>query len=85
MFGTTGLGTTEAKRLQCCAETSLFYLEQADEQEMNGLWEKEKPPERLYRPRHKSYKAAGGFLSSMSSSSVVPPAGQQSSKHLVTQ
>ncbi|XP_037402743.1 voltage-dependent R-type calcium channel subunit alpha-1E isoform X2 [Pygocentrus nattereri] len=30
----------------------------ADEQEMNGLWEEEKPPERLYRPRHKSYKAA---------------------------
>ncbi|MCJ8731267.1 hypothetical protein PDJAM_G00197620 [Pangasius djambal] len=30
----------------------------ADEQEMDGLWEEEQPPERLYRPRHKSYKAA---------------------------
>lgn len=35
-------------------------VEQADEQEMDGLWEEEQPPERLYRPRHKSYKAAGG-------------------------
>ncbi|TSR16031.1 Voltage-dependent R-type calcium channel subunit alpha-1E [Bagarius yarrelli] len=31
---------------------------QADEQETDGLWEEEQPPERFYRPRHKSYKAA---------------------------
>lgn len=30
----------------------------ADER-LNGLWQEEKSPERLYRPRHKSYKAAG--------------------------
>ncbi|XP_024129220.1 voltage-dependent R-type calcium channel subunit alpha-1E isoform X3 [Oryzias melastigma] len=29
----------------------------ADER-LNGLWEEEKSPERVYRPRHKSYKAA---------------------------
>ncbi|XP_023820726.1 voltage-dependent R-type calcium channel subunit alpha-1E isoform X4 [Oryzias latipes] len=29
----------------------------ADER-LNGLWQEEKSPERLYRPRHKSYKAA---------------------------
>lgn len=39
----------------CCA------VEQVDEQEMGGSWEEEQPPERLYRPRHKSYKAAGGL------------------------
>uniref|UniRef100_A0A3B3BJS1 Calcium channel, voltage-dependent, R type, alpha 1E subunit b n=1 Tax=Oryzias melastigma TaxID=30732 RepID=A0A3B3BJS1_ORYME len=32
----------------------------ADER-LNGLWEEEKSPERVYRPRHKSYKAAGWF------------------------
>lgn len=26
---------------------------------VNGLWQEEKSPERVYRPRHKSYKAAG--------------------------
>lgn len=30
------------------------------DQRVNGLWEEEeKSPERIYRPRHKSYKAAG--------------------------
>lgn len=29
------------------------------DQRVNGLWEEEKSPERFYRPRHKSYKAAG--------------------------
>ncbi|KAI5627196.1 voltage-dependent R-type calcium channel subunit alpha-1E isoform X2 [Silurus asotus] len=33
----------------------------ADEQETDGLWEEEQPPERLYRPRHKSYKAAVSY------------------------
>ncbi|XP_076000695.1 voltage-dependent R-type calcium channel subunit alpha-1E [Genypterus blacodes] len=28
------------------------------DQHVNGLWEEEKSPERVYRPRHKSYKAA---------------------------
>uniref|UniRef100_A0A3B3VDL6 Calcium voltage-gated channel subunit alpha1 E n=1 Tax=Poecilia latipinna TaxID=48699 RepID=A0A3B3VDL6_9TELE len=28
------------------------------DQRVNGLWEEEKSPERVYRPRHKSYKAA---------------------------
>ncbi|KAF0046876.1 hypothetical protein F2P81_000509 [Scophthalmus maximus] len=28
------------------------------DQRVNGLWEDEKSPERVYRPRHKSYKAA---------------------------
>ncbi|CAB1448514.1 unnamed protein product [Pleuronectes platessa] len=28
------------------------------DQRVNGLWQDEKSPERLYRPRHKSYKAA---------------------------
>ncbi|XP_067331062.1 voltage-dependent R-type calcium channel subunit alpha-1E isoform X3 [Channa argus] len=28
------------------------------DQRVNGLWQEEKSPERLYRPRHKSYKAA---------------------------
>ncbi|XP_032387144.1 voltage-dependent R-type calcium channel subunit alpha-1E isoform X2 [Etheostoma spectabile] len=28
------------------------------DQQVNGLWQEEKSPERLYRPRHKSYKAA---------------------------
>ncbi|XP_029686834.1 voltage-dependent R-type calcium channel subunit alpha-1E-like isoform X4 [Takifugu rubripes] len=28
------------------------------DQRVNGLWEEEKSPERFYRPRHKSYKAA---------------------------
>ncbi|KAM9500375.1 voltage-dependent R-type calcium channel subunit alpha-1E-like isoform 2-T2 [Clarias gariepinus] len=36
-------------------------VEQADEQEMDGSGEEEKPPERLYRPRHKSYKAAVSY------------------------
>nr|XP_020451530.1 voltage-dependent R-type calcium channel subunit alpha-1E-like [Monopterus albus] len=30
----------------------------AGEQQVNGLWQEEKSPERVYRPRHKSYKAA---------------------------
>lgn len=29
------------------------------DQRVNGLWQEEKSPERVYRPRHKSYKAAG--------------------------
>lgn len=29
------------------------------DQRANGLWQEEKSPERVYRPRHKSYKAAG--------------------------
>lgn len=29
------------------------------DERVNGVWEEEKSPERLYRPRHKSYKAAG--------------------------
>lgn len=29
------------------------------DQRANGLWQEEKSPERIYRPRHKSYKAAG--------------------------
>lgn len=29
------------------------------DQRVNGLWEEEKSPERIYRPRHRSYKAAG--------------------------
>ena len=29
------------------------------DQRVNGLWQEEKSPERIYRPRHKSYKAAG--------------------------
>uniref|UniRef100_A0A3B4E281 Voltage-dependent calcium channel alpha-1 subunit IQ domain-containing protein n=1 Tax=Pygocentrus nattereri TaxID=42514 RepID=A0A3B4E281_PYGNA len=37
----------------------------------------EKPPERLYRPRHKSYKAAGGFLCILIYGSAAPPAGQK--------
>lgn len=41
-------------------------VEQADEQEMDGSGEEEKPPERLYRPRHKSYKAAGGWMRTFS-------------------
>ncbi|XP_050925931.1 voltage-dependent R-type calcium channel subunit alpha-1E isoform X1 [Lates calcarifer] len=28
------------------------------DQRVNGLWQEEKSPERVYRPRHKSYKAA---------------------------
>ncbi|KAM9791175.1 voltage-dependent R-type calcium channel subunit alpha-1E isoform 3-T3 [Syngnathus typhle] len=28
------------------------------DQQVNGLWQEEKSPERFYRPRHKSYKAA---------------------------
>ncbi|XP_036939940.1 voltage-dependent R-type calcium channel subunit alpha-1E isoform X3 [Acanthopagrus latus] len=28
------------------------------DQRVNGLWQEEKSPERIYRPRHKSYKAA---------------------------
>uniref|UniRef100_A0A1A8SCM2 Calcium channel, voltage-dependent, R type, alpha 1E subunit n=1 Tax=Nothobranchius rachovii TaxID=451742 RepID=A0A1A8SCM2_9TELE len=28
------------------------------DQQVNGLWQEEKSPERVYRPRHKSYKAA---------------------------
>uniref|UniRef100_A0A3P8VPZ1 Calcium voltage-gated channel subunit alpha1 E n=2 Tax=Cynoglossus semilaevis TaxID=244447 RepID=A0A3P8VPZ1_CYNSE len=28
------------------------------DERVNGVWEEEKSPERLYRPRHKSYKAA---------------------------
>ncbi|XP_031720815.1 voltage-dependent R-type calcium channel subunit alpha-1E isoform X1 [Anarrhichthys ocellatus] len=28
------------------------------DQRVNGLWEEDKSPERVYRPRHKSYKAA---------------------------
>ncbi|XP_034040024.1 voltage-dependent R-type calcium channel subunit alpha-1E-like isoform X2 [Thalassophryne amazonica] len=28
------------------------------DQQANGLWQEEKSPERVYRPRHKSYKAA---------------------------
>lgn len=31
------------------------------DQRANGLWQEEKSPERVYRPRHKSYKAAGQF------------------------
>nr|XP_040026780.1 voltage-dependent R-type calcium channel subunit alpha-1E-like isoform X4 [Gasterosteus aculeatus aculeatus] len=30
----------------------------AADERVNGLWEEEKSPERVYRPRHKSYKAA---------------------------
>ncbi len=29
------------------------------DQRVNGLWQEEQSPERVYRPRHKSYKAAG--------------------------
>uniref|UniRef100_A0A7N6FKR9 Voltage-dependent calcium channel alpha-1 subunit IQ domain-containing protein n=1 Tax=Anabas testudineus TaxID=64144 RepID=A0A7N6FKR9_ANATE len=33
------------------------------DQQVNGLWQEEKSPERVYRPRHKSYKAAGKYCS----------------------
>lgn len=33
------------------------------DQRVNGLWQEEKSPERVYRPRHKSYKAAGNLTS----------------------
>lgn len=36
------------------------------DQRVNGLWQEEKSPERMYRPRHKSYKAAGESRSSHS-------------------
>uniref|UniRef100_A0A8B9RM96 Voltage-dependent calcium channel type A subunit alpha-1 n=1 Tax=Astyanax mexicanus TaxID=7994 RepID=A0A8B9RM96_ASTMX len=53
--------------------TSLLTgVEQAEEQEMNGMWKEEQPPERFYRPRHKSYKAAGQFTSILSCSSPTP-------------
>ncbi|KAF5900990.1 voltage-dependent R-type calcium channel subunit alpha-1E-like isoform X2, partial [Clarias magur] len=38
-----------------------YQVSMADEQEMDGSGEEEKPPERLYRPRHKSYKAAVSY------------------------
>uniref|UniRef100_A0A3B4V575 Voltage-dependent calcium channel type A subunit alpha-1 n=1 Tax=Seriola dumerili TaxID=41447 RepID=A0A3B4V575_SERDU len=43
------------------------------DQRVNGLWQEEKSPERVYRPRHKSYKAAGN-----SSDSPVPSTSESS-------
>lgn len=42
----------------------------AADQRVNGLWQEEKSPERVYRPRHKSYKAAGQSCSPLIITSV---------------
>lgn len=47
------------------------------DQRANGLWQEEKSPERVYRPRHKSYKAAGQWNISV----VVVVFIQQECKH----
>uniref|UniRef100_A0A4W5S0W1 Voltage-dependent calcium channel type A subunit alpha-1 n=1 Tax=Hucho hucho TaxID=62062 RepID=A0A4W5S0W1_9TELE len=47
------------------------------DQRVNGLWQEEKKsPDRLYRPRHKSYKAAGQSpLSTHVTSPLISPTG----------
>lgn len=47
----------------------------AADERVNGLWEEEKSPERVYRPRHKSYKAAGESCSPVASC-VYPATGK---------
>ncbi|KAK1797344.1 hypothetical protein P4O66_008713 [Electrophorus voltai] len=55
---------------QHCEDKEDYQVSLRDEQEMNGLWEEETPPERLYRPRHKSYKAAGVVISELNTAAL---------------
>ncbi|XP_068605395.1 voltage-dependent R-type calcium channel subunit alpha-1E-like [Brachionichthys hirsutus] len=48
----------DEKQMEVSSDPLQRSASSVGDQRVNGLWQEEKSPERFYRPRHKSYKAA---------------------------